>query len=127
MPLTATLQRCSHMIVSSSLWRSARQPELRQRDLVVQRLEYHLDAASDFRFGVRCLEQIAGEKGTGRVVELDDDARVRHRGREALVAGVIHDRVRVDRALPPHRLERELGRYAVDAGCVGGMLEMSAA
>ena len=53
-----------------------RQPELRQRDVVVELLEHHLHAAADLRLGVRRIQQVAGHQRAGRVVELDDDARV---------------------------------------------------
>src|SRR5213594_4269808 len=99
-PLTATLHRFSHMRQLSSMWPRlllvARQPELRQRDVVVQRLEDDLHAAPDLRFSIRSLQQIGGQQGAGRVVELHDDARVGDRRGEALVTGVVHDRVRVN-------------------------------
>src|SRR5262249_49524156 len=41
--------------------------------------------------------------------------------------GVVHDRVGVDRALPAHRLEFEIGRDAARARRVGRVLEMPAA
>src|SRR6267142_544106 len=77
-PLTATLHRCSHMRqISLRLRRVVRQPELRQRDVVVQRLEDHLDAAPHLRLRIRSLQQIGGQECARRVVELHDDARVR--------------------------------------------------
>src|SRR5262245_7394823 len=91
-PLTATLHRCSHMRPTSwRLRRVARQPELRQRDLVVQRLEDHLHATPDLRLRVRRLQQIGGQQGAGGVVELHDDARVGNGRGESSVAGVVHD------------------------------------
>ena len=59
-----------------------------------------LHATTDLRLRIRRIQQIAGHQRPRRLVELDDDARVRHGRSEALVARVIHDRVRVDRALP---------------------------
>src|SRR5688572_18286184 len=56
-PLTATLHRCSHM-----LWRAGRQPELRQRDVVVQRLEEHLHAPTHPGLRVGSVEQIRGQQ-----------------------------------------------------------------
>ena len=104
----------------------SRQPKLRQGDVVVQFLEDDLDALSDLRLAVFGFQQIAGEQGAGRAVELDDDAGIGHRGREALVAGVVHDRIGVDRTGPAHRLEFEVRRDAFDAGRIGRVLEMAA-
>src|SRR5262247_2584173 len=81
-PLTAILHRCSHMpinpptLVRRGRLRAPRQTELRQRDVVVQRLEDHFHPPPDLRFRVGCLQKIPGQEGAGRVVELDDDARV---------------------------------------------------
>src|SRR5215831_5639438 len=127
-PLTATLHRCSHMRrISSKLPRVGREAELRQGELVVQRLEDHLDAAPHLRLGIGRLQEVGGQQGARRVVELHDDARVGNRRREALVAGVIHDRVRVDRAPAADRLERQIGRHAAHAGRVRRVLEVPAA
>src|SRR5947208_5117822 len=73
-PLTATLHRCSHMRQISLV----RQPELRQREVVVQRLEDHLHATPHLRLRVRSSQQIGRQQGSWRVVELHDDARVRN-------------------------------------------------
>src|SRR5206468_173325 len=126
-PLTATLHRCSHMRrISSGLPPVAREPELRQGEFVVQRLEDHLHAAPDFRFRIRSLQQVGGQQGARRVVELHDDARVGYGRGESLVAGVVHDRVRVDGTLAADGLEREIGRHAAHAGGVGRVLEVLA-
>src|SRR5881628_1960614 len=90
-PLTATLHRCSHMRRVSL--RGARQAELRQRDVVVQRLEDHLHATPDLRLRVGSLEQIGRQQRARRVVQLHDDARVWNGGSESPVTGVVHDRV----------------------------------
>src|SRR5580704_954322 len=82
-PLTAILHRLSHMPCLPL----KREPELRQRDIVVQFLEHDLDAAADFRLGVLGAQKVAGEQGTRRRVKFDDDAGVRHGRGEALVAG----------------------------------------
>src|SRR5213593_2796919 len=75
-PLTATLHRCSHIRpISLRLVRAVRQPELRQRNVVVQRLEDHLYATPHLRLRVRSLQQIASQQGSRCVVELHDDAR----------------------------------------------------
>src|SRR5215813_12912096 len=72
-PLTATLHRCSHMPHSLlRLRRLARQPELRQRDVVVQRLEDHLHPAPHPGFRVRRLQQVPRQQRARRLVELDD-------------------------------------------------------
>src|SRR5256885_4861189 len=106
-PLTATLHRCSHMrSVSLELPGVARRPELRQRDVVVQRLEDHLDATSYFRLGVRSLQEIRGQQRSGRVVELDDDAGVGNGRGESPITGVVHDWGRIDGALAADRLGR---------------------
>src|SRR5215510_2394405 len=77
-PLTATLQRCSHMRrISWRLGRARRQPELGQGDVVVQRLEDHLDAAPHLRLRVWGLQQVAGHEGPRGVVEFHDDAGIR--------------------------------------------------
>src|SRR5437868_807562 len=102
------------------------QLELRERDVVVQFLEHDLDAAADLRLGVFGVQQISGHQRARRIIELDDDAGVGHRGREALVAGVIHDRVGVDRADAAHGLESEVGGDASRAGRVRRVLEMPA-
>src|SRR5262245_21369602 len=127
-PLTATSHRCSHMRrVSSGLLRVALEAELRQRELVVQWLEDHLDAASHLRLGAGRLQEVGGQQGARRVVELHDDARVGDGCCEALVAGVVHDRVRVDGAPAADRLERQIGRHAAHAGRIRWMLEVTAA
>src|SRR5712692_7548099 len=54
-PLTATLHRCSHIPSPLRLRRFGRQPELGQREVVVQRLEDHLHATPDFRLGIGSL------------------------------------------------------------------------
>src|SRR5271163_3467825 len=116
-PLTATLHRFSHMWPLPSLGDGrARDAELRQGDVIVQLLEDDLDAPPDLRLGIRCFEQVAGEQRAGRIVELDDDAGVRHRGSEALVAGVIHDGVGVDRPDTAHGFELEVRRDALGTG-----------
>src|SRR3989442_12260895 len=120
-PLTATLHRCSHMRRVSL--RGVRQAELRQRDVVVQRLEDHLHATPDLRLRVGSLEQIGGEQRSRRVVELYDDARVGNGRGESSVTGVVHDRVSVDGALAGDGFEREVGRHAVHASRVRRMLE----
>ena len=109
-----------------------REAELRQGDVVVQLLEDHFHPPPDLGLGVLRFQQIAGEQRAGRVVEFDDDAGVGHRGGEALVAGMIHDRVGVDRsgaadAIMAHRFELQIRRDASGAGRIGRMLEMSAA
>src|SRR5260221_10498383 len=78
-PLTATLHRLSHMRHRSFTRTapSAREPELRQRKVVVQRLEDNLHATPHLCLGIRSLQQIAGEQRPGCVVELHYDARVR--------------------------------------------------
>ena len=101
--------------------------KLRQGDVVVQFLEHDLYAPPDLRLGKFSIEQIARHQGAGRVVELDDDAGVRHCRREALIARVVHDRVGVDRAEPARRLEFEVRRDAPGAGRVRRMLKMPAA
>jgi len=61
-PLTATLHRCSHMRpISLRLLCVVRQAELRQRDVVVQRLEDHLYATPHLRLRVGGLQQISRE------------------------------------------------------------------
>src|SRR5271170_4816099 len=109
-PLTATLHRFSHIGLSSLGQCHAREAELRQGDVVVQLLEDDLHPPPDLGLGILRLQQIAGEECPGRIVEFDDDARMGHRGGEALVAGMIHDGVGVDRPGAPgtimaHRLE----------------------
>src|SRR5678816_998217 len=74
---------------------SAREPKLWQCELVVQGLEDDLYAAADLRFRVGGFQQIRCEQRTRRVVELHDDARVRHSRSKSLVTGVVHDRVAV--------------------------------
>src|SRR4051812_41481395 len=113
-PLTAILHRLSHM-PSLPL---TREPELRQRNIIVQLLEDDLDATADLRFGILRAQQVAGEQRTRRLVKLHDDAGVRHGGGKALVTGVIHDRVSVDRAGPAHRFELKLATDALHAGRV---------
>src|SRR6266540_2146193 len=126
-PLTATLHRCSHMRpISLRLRRAVRQPELRQRDVGVQRLEDYLYATPHLRLRVRGLHQIAGQQCSRRVVGLHDDARVRNGRGKSPVTGVVHDRVGVDGALAADRLEREVDRHAVYAGRVRRMLEAPA-
>src|SRR5437667_11540211 len=61
-PLTATLHRCSHMQPVSL---SVRQPELRQRDVGVQRLEDHLHAPPHLRLGVGRFEQVGRQQRAG--------------------------------------------------------------
>src|SRR3989442_9294290 len=122
-PLTATLHRCSHI---QPVYLSVRQPELRQRDVGVQRLEDHFHATAHLRLGVGRFEQVGRQQRAWGVVELDDDARVGHGRGEALVARVVHDRVRVDRARAADWLEREIDRHAAHAGRVRRMLEASA-
>src|SRR5262245_27115769 len=62
-PLTATLHRCSHIWpISSGLRGVAREPELRQGEVVVQPLEDHLDPAPHLRLRVGSLEEIGGEQ-----------------------------------------------------------------
>src|SRR5262245_19253833 len=68
-PLTATLHRFSHMgVVPSQLRRGPGQPELGQRDVVVERLEDDLHAAPHLRLRVRRLQQVAGEERPRGVV-----------------------------------------------------------
>src|ERR1700676_5629538 len=112
-PLTAILHRLSHM---RCLPLSPCEPELRQRDVVVQFLKENLNAAANLRLGILRLQQVAGEQRARRLVELHDDAGVRHGGREALVASVIHDGVGIDRAGPAHGFEFQVGADALDAG-----------
>src|ERR1700756_3555477 len=143
-PLTATLHRFFHIWPFPSLpWssppatklcnspslgrRRAREAKLRQGDVVVQLFENDLDAPPDPRLRVFGVQQIAGEQCAGRIVELDDDAGVGHRGREALVARVIHDRIGIDRSNAAYGFEFEVRRDALGAGCVRRMLEMAAA
>src|SRR5579872_6499435 len=121
-PLTAILQRFSHIAIALLLC----QPELRQGDVVVQFLEDYLDPSPDLAVGVFRAQKVAGHQRAGSVVQFDDDAGVGHRRREALVAGVIHDRISVDRALAAHRLEFEVGGDALGAGRVRRVLEMPA-
>src|SRR6516164_8755031 len=105
-PLTATLHRFSHIRPLPSLGRcQAREAKLRQCDVVVQLLEDDLDAPPYLCLGIRRLQQIAGKQRAGRIFELDDNAGVGHRGREALVAGVMHDGVGVDRSGTAYGLE----------------------
>src|SRR5687767_1969418 len=65
-PLTAILQRFSHILLILTLSPTGErgcllcEPPLRQCEVVVQLLEHHLDAASDFRLGVFGIQQIAG-------------------------------------------------------------------
>src|SRR6266446_5284641 len=131
-PLTATLHRFSHMWPLPSVgWRRAREAKLRQGDVVVQLLEDDLDAPPDFRLGIGRFQQVACEQRTRRIVELDDDAGVGHGGREAFVAGMIHDGVGVDCTGPPyaimaHSFEFQVRRDAFDAGRIRRVLEMSA-
>src|SRR3989442_675408 len=89
-PLTAILHRCSHM-----LGFALREPELRQRDVVVQGLEDHFHATAHLRLGIRSVQQIGRQQRTGSIVELHDDARVGDGRGEPLVPRVIHDRVGV--------------------------------
>src|SRR5215469_1845684 len=126
-PLTATLHRFSHIRASSLSRGGAAEAELRQGDVLIEFLEHDLYAPPDFRLCIFSIEQIARHQGTGRVVELDDDAGVGHCGREALVPGVVHDGVGVDRSGAAHQLEFEVRRDALSTGCVGRVLEMSAA
>src|SRR2546425_10359121 len=124
-PLTATLHRCSHMRpISLRLLRVVRQPELRQRNVVVQGLEDHLHATPHLRLRVRSLQQIAGQQCSGCVVELHDDARVGNRRGKSPVTGVVHDGVGVDGALAADGFEREVDCHAVHAGRVRRMLEV---
>src|SRR5216683_576908 len=103
-----------------------REAKLRQRDVVVQLLEDHLDAPPDLRLGIGRFQEVAGEQRAGRIIEFDDDAGVGHGGREALVAGVIHDGVGVDRSDTAHGFEAKLGSDALGAGRIGRVLEMPA-
>src|SRR5215510_5051949 len=106
------------------LWNAlpVRKAELRQRDVVVQRLEDYFHATAHLRLRVGRVEQVSRQQRAGGVVELDDDARVGHGRGEALVARVVHDRVRVDRAPAADWLEREIDRHAAHAGRVRWML-----
>src|SRR6185503_11298111 len=131
-PLTAILHRCSHMpidppkLVRRGRLRALCQTELRQRDVVVERLEDHFHPPPDLRFRVGRVKQVAGQQRSRRVVELDDDARVGNGRGESLVARVVHDRVRVDGALAAHGLELEIDAHALHAGRVRRMLEVLA-
>src|SRR5262245_9872325 len=51
-----------------------RQAELRQRDVVVQRLEDYFHATAHLRLRVRRVEQVSRQQRAGSVIELDDDA-----------------------------------------------------
>src|SRR5438132_13340167 len=117
-PLTATLHRFSHMwpLPPSLGRRRGRQTKLRQRDVIVELLEDDLDAPPDLCLGVFGVEQIAGHQRARRVIEFDDDAGVGHRGAEALVAGVVHDGVGVDRSGTPHGFEFQIRRDALGTG-----------
>src|SRR5207244_11263893 len=64
-PLTATLHRCSHMPIAPPGLRAARETELRQRDVVVQRLEDDFHPPPALRLPVGRLQQIAGQQGPG--------------------------------------------------------------
>src|SRR5437016_6895756 len=75
-PLTATLQRFSHMRLSLCGRRRIRQTKLRQRDVVVERFEDDLDPTSDLRLRIGRVEKIAGEQRAGRRVKLHDDAGI---------------------------------------------------
>src|ERR1700738_166552 len=103
-----------------------REAKLRQCDVVVQLLEDDLDAPPDLRLGIGRFQQVAGEQRSGRIVELDDDAGVGHRGGEALVAGVIHDGVGVDRSGAAYGFEFQVRRDALGTSRIGRVLEMSA-
>src|SRR5205807_656487 len=52
---------------------------------------------------------------------------VGHCGREALVAGVVHDRIGIDRARAAHWLELQIDADALHTGGIGWMLEAAAA
>src|SRR5713101_6444517 len=122
-PLTAS-SACAARGISAE--RVTRQPELRQRDVVVQGLEDHLHPTPHLRLRVRSLQQIARQQCSGRVVELHDDARVGNCRGKSPVTGVVHDRVGVNGALATDGFEREVDRHAVHAGRVRRMLEVPA-
>src|SRR6266851_7815255 len=107
--------------------RRTREAKLGQRNVVVELLEDDFHAPPDLRLGIGRFQQIAGEERAGRIIELDDDAGVGHGGRKALVAGMIHDGVSVDRPGAAHGFEAKVGRDALGAGRIGWMLEMAAA
>src|SRR5262249_12700483 len=123
-PLTATLQRFSHMPLSLFSRRRIGQTKLRQRDISVERFEDDLDPTSDLRLRIGRAEKIAGEQGAGRLVEFHDDAGVGDSGGKAFVAGVVHDGVGVDGAGAAHGLELQIYAHALDAGRIRRMLEM---
>src|SRR5260221_8079288 len=103
------------------------QLELRQCDVVVELLEHNFHAATNLCLGKRSSQEIAGHKCARRVVELHDDRGVGHCRREALVAGVVHDRVGINRAYPAHWLELQIDADALHASRVWRMLEAAAA
>src|SRR5215470_16478113 len=131
-PLTAILHRCSHMpidppkLVRRGRLRAACEAELRQRDVVVELVEDHFYPPPDLRLRIGCPQKIPGQQRPRRVVELDDDARVGDGRRESLVPRVIHDRVRIDRALAAHGLELEIDAHALHARRIRRMLEVLA-
>ncbi len=127
-PLTAILHRFSHMRTSPP--HSAGGRSRRNCGKVMSSFSFSKITSTrrpTLASVYSALQQVAGEQCAGRVVEFDDDRGVGHGGGEALVAGVIHDRVGVDRAEPAHRLEFEVGRDALGAGRIGRVLEMPAA
>src|SRR5262245_63219037 len=79
-PLTAILHRCSHMpidppkLVRRGRLRALRQTELRQRDVIVERLENHFHPPPDLRFRVGGVKEVAGRQCSRRGGELADDA-----------------------------------------------------
>ena len=148
-PLTATLHRFSHIglpltrvgvipsavqqfLPAGSRARAQPSPHRARRNCgkVMSSFSFSKTTSTrrpTFASVYRRFQQIAGHQRTGRIVELDDDAGVGHRGREALVAGVVHDRVGVDRSpIPAHGFEFQIRRDALGAGRIGRVLEMSA-
>src|SRR5271166_1157178 len=112
---------------SSSLGgRRAPEAKLRQGDVVVQLLEDDLHAPPDLSLGMRRFEQVSGKQRAGRIVELNDNAGVGHGGSEALVAGVIHYGVGVDRSETAHGFEFQVRCDTFDTSRIGRVLEMSA-
>src|SRR5262245_31306659 len=110
-PLTATLHLFSH-ITTDLLLRLrlfVRQPELRQRDIVVQLLEDYFHAPSHLCLGIGRAQQIASQQGAWCRVELHNDAGIGYGRGKAFVPSVVHDGVGIDSAFAWHGLEREVG------------------
>src|SRR6185437_432872 len=94
---------------------------------IVELLEHDFHAAAHLCLANRGSQQIADHECARRIVELDDDRGVGHCRREALVAGVVHDRVGINRAYPAYGLELQIDADALHTGGVGRMLEAAAA